>query len=280
MSKYVCSVCGYVHEGDAAPEVCPVCKVGSEKFNEQVGERSWAAEHVVGVAQGAREDIIMDLRANFEGECSEVGMYLAMARVAHREGYRCTGSNSWFASREKGGGSLRDECIHEIDLVMYLMGYPRPKYVVANESFVNQDLPARINKGGWVSFDKTIHKRDIESAIEGFVVLDNGASIRVRSSHILNTIHPARTIELIGEKSGMMIEKDGTLNMLELVDDCYVESKPDLPSGPSAEIQVQHFVDCIVNGIECKVKTSEAVILMEIIDALYKSASTKQPVIF
>lgn len=193
---------------------------------------------------------------------------------------RCTGSNSWFASREKGGGSLRDECIHEIDLVMYLMGYPRPKYVVANESFVNQDLPARINKGGWVSFDKTIHKRDIESAIEGFVVLDNGASIRVRSSHILNTIHPARTIELIGEKSGMMIEKDGTLNMLELVDDCYVESKPDLPSGPSAEIQVQHFVDCIVNGIECKVKTSEAVILMEIIDALYKSASTKQPVIF
>ena len=87
MAKYVCSVCGYVHEGDSAPEVCPVCKVGSEKFNEQVGERTWAAEHVVGVAKGVREDILMDLRANFEGECSEVGMYLAMARVAHREGY-------------------------------------------------------------------------------------------------------------------------------------------------------------------------------------------------
>ena len=87
MSKYVCSVCGYVHEGDSAPEVCPVCKVGADKFNEQVGERTWAAEHVVGVAKGVREDILMDLRANFEGECSEVGMYLAMARVAHREGY-------------------------------------------------------------------------------------------------------------------------------------------------------------------------------------------------
>ena len=85
--KFVCSVCGYVHEGDAAPERCPVCKVPAEKFNEQVGERQWAAEHVVGVAQGVREDIIKDLRANFEGECSEVGMYLAMARVAHREGY-------------------------------------------------------------------------------------------------------------------------------------------------------------------------------------------------
>lgn len=87
MSKWVCSVCGYVHEGNEAPEQCPVCKVGSDKFQEQTGAQSWAAEHVVGVANGASEDIIMDLRANFEGECSEVGMYLAMARVAHREGY-------------------------------------------------------------------------------------------------------------------------------------------------------------------------------------------------
>ena len=87
MKKFVCTVCGYVHEGDAAPEFCPVCKVPASKFNEMSEERSWAAEHVVGVAEGAPEDIIADLRANFEGECSEVGMYLAMARVAHREGY-------------------------------------------------------------------------------------------------------------------------------------------------------------------------------------------------
>ena len=87
MAKYVCSVCGYVHEGDEAPDVCPVCKVDSSKSVKQDEERTWAAEHVVGVAQGAPMDIIEDLRANFVGECSEVGMYLAMARVAHREGY-------------------------------------------------------------------------------------------------------------------------------------------------------------------------------------------------
>ncbi len=87
MKKFVCSVCGYVHEGDSAPELCPICKAPKEKFIEQGGEMSWAAEHVVGVAKGVPEDIIKDLRANFEGECSEVGMYLAMARVAHREGY-------------------------------------------------------------------------------------------------------------------------------------------------------------------------------------------------
>ena len=67
---------------------CPVCGVGADKFKKmEEGEMTWAAEHEVGVAKGVSEDIIKDLRANFEGECSEVGMYLAMARVAHREGY-------------------------------------------------------------------------------------------------------------------------------------------------------------------------------------------------
>ncbi len=87
MKKFVCSVCGYVHEGEAAPEKCPQCGAPASKFVEQSGEMNWAAEHVVGVAQGVSEDILADLRANFQGECSEVGMYLAMARVAHREGY-------------------------------------------------------------------------------------------------------------------------------------------------------------------------------------------------
>ena len=87
MKKFVCTVCGYVYEGDAAPAECPVCHVGADKFKEVSGEKTWAAEHVVGVAKGVSEDILADLRANFEGECSEVGMYLAMARVAHREGY-------------------------------------------------------------------------------------------------------------------------------------------------------------------------------------------------
>ena len=87
MKKFVCSVCGYVHEGDSAPAQCPQCKVPAEKFVEQSGPKSWAAEHIVGVAQGAPEEIMEGLRANFMGECTEVGMYLAMARVAHREGY-------------------------------------------------------------------------------------------------------------------------------------------------------------------------------------------------
>ena len=87
MAKWVCSVCGYTAEGDKAPDMCPVCKAGAEKFVKQEGELSWAAEHVVGVAKGADPEIISGLRENFNAECCEVGMYLAMARVAHREGY-------------------------------------------------------------------------------------------------------------------------------------------------------------------------------------------------
>ena len=87
MAKFVCTVCGYVYEGEAAPEVCPVCKAPDSKFKEMDTTMAWAAEHEVGIASDVPEDIKADLRANFEGECSEVGMYLAMARVAHREGY-------------------------------------------------------------------------------------------------------------------------------------------------------------------------------------------------
>ena len=88
MKKFVCPVCGYVYEGENPPEKCPQCGAPGSTFKEVKEEsKSWAAEHVVGIAKDVPEDILEGLRANFTGECSEVGMYLAMARVAHREGY-------------------------------------------------------------------------------------------------------------------------------------------------------------------------------------------------
>ena len=87
MKKFVCTVCGYVHEGDTPPAQCPICKVGADKFKEVVGEMQLADEHRLGCAQGVDPEIISMLRDNFTGECSEVGMYLAMSSVADREGY-------------------------------------------------------------------------------------------------------------------------------------------------------------------------------------------------
>ncbi len=87
--KYICTVCGYVHEGDAAPEKCPQCGVPASKFKEvdETAAVKFVTEHEIGVAKGCDEQMIADLNAHFAGECSEVGQYLAMARQADREGY-------------------------------------------------------------------------------------------------------------------------------------------------------------------------------------------------
>jgi len=87
--KWSCTICGYVSEGNEAPAQCPQCKAASDKFvaAQKDGGKTWVTEHVVGVAKGVDPRIIEGLKLNFAGECTEVGMYLAMARVAHREGY-------------------------------------------------------------------------------------------------------------------------------------------------------------------------------------------------
>ena len=87
--KWICTVCGYVHEGDTPPEKCPQCKQPAEKFKElkEEGEVNYASEHTIGIAKGVDPEILEGLKADFQGECSEVGMYLAMSRQADREGY-------------------------------------------------------------------------------------------------------------------------------------------------------------------------------------------------
>ena len=89
MKKWVCSVCGYVHEGENPPENCPQCSAAAEKFNEKqaVDGLTWADEHRIGIAKDVDSEVLEGLKANFTGECTEVGMYLAMARQADREGY-------------------------------------------------------------------------------------------------------------------------------------------------------------------------------------------------
>ena len=87
MKQWVCSVCGYVHTGDEAPDQCPQCKVPKDKFNEKVAFTGWADEHKIGVAKGLDAEVVQGLRDNYMGECTEVGMYLAMSRQADREGF-------------------------------------------------------------------------------------------------------------------------------------------------------------------------------------------------
>ena len=87
MKKFVCTICGYIHEGDAPPKECPIFKASADKFQELTEKLIWADEHRIGIAKDSIPEIIDDLRANFMGECTEVGMYIAMSRQADREGY-------------------------------------------------------------------------------------------------------------------------------------------------------------------------------------------------
>ena len=87
MKKFVCTICGYIHEGDAPPKECPICKASADKFQELNEKLIWADENRIGIAKDSIPEIIDDLRANFMGECTEVGMYIAMSRQADREGY-------------------------------------------------------------------------------------------------------------------------------------------------------------------------------------------------
>ena len=89
MKKWVCSICGYVHNGETPPDECPQCGASKDKFYEaqENDNLAWADEHRVGIAKDVDPDVLEGLKANFTGECTEVGMYLAMARQADREGY-------------------------------------------------------------------------------------------------------------------------------------------------------------------------------------------------
>lgn len=195
---------------------------------------------------------------------------------------RCSRSIGWFANRKLGGGILRDGCIHELDSVLYFMDYPKPISVVACETFINSDLPDKINAHGWDAYDKTVATKDVESAIEGFVTLDNGACIHVKASSVLNVVEESQYVEIAGEKAGLLFtpNKDTKLRFVEIDNDAFRELETKLDPMSGFYKMIGHFTDCVANGTECISKPEQAIILMQIIDALYESAKTGKPVVF
>ena len=197
---------------------------------------------------------------------------------------RCGASQGWLSNREKGGGTLRDECVHELDAALWFMGYPKPKTVVATESFVNSDLGERMKLEGWKTYHKINCERDVESVIDGFVVLDNGVGLHVKAASILNTVDENRVITVAGENFGAKIAPDENykmhLNLVEIADNTFVDSHPQLPASNPFKDMLKHFVDCVTNGTECLCRPEEAFTLMQVVDAMYESSKTGKPVIF
>ena len=196
---------------------------------------------------------------------------------------RTTNISGWFVDKKRsGGGMLMDAAIHEIDLVMYLMGYPKPKSILAYTSNINADLPKRLtgSSAGWKSATGEKCDRTVESMANGFVTFDNGACLSINTSHIQFT-KAGRFVEISGEKAGARIEGySGDVDMVHVENGYMTDFKPSFDKGDAFLAQMNHFVDCCVNGTECLVKPENVVTLMTVMENLYKSAELGKAIEF
>lgn len=197
---------------------------------------------------------------------------------------RCAEMQGWFGEKSKGGGCLRDVAIHELDLMLYFMGYPKVKSAVGFSTDVNTQLPSKLASGTsvWETGNKVSTKKDIENYISGYVTLENGSYIFLKSSFVLHTPNPGVYIEINGERAGACMEpfnKGKELYMVVEHDNLMHETKPNITVNDSYATEINHFVDCVANDTECICKADEAVMLMEVVDAIYKSSETGEAVV-
>ena len=197
---------------------------------------------------------------------------------------RCSMLRGWFVDKElAGGGVLLDAAIHRIDEAMYLMGYPKVKMVVGYSNNVNSDLPTKV-KGigeGWASCDVNDYKRTVESAAGGYVALENGACLFVKSGGVMYTVEQAGYIDLVGDKGGTRYTYGKAPKLVTNIDDYIYDMQPEISGNINPyNREVDHFIDCCINGTECIAPGWQAVEVMKIIDGIYKSAETGKPVIY
>lgn len=189
--------------------------------------------------------------------------------------------NGWFTDKERaGGGILIDGAIHQLDQVMYLMGYPKVKEVLGFTTTVNNDLAGKIKgmNASYVSSDVNRYERNVESMASGYVKLDNGAVITVKTGNICYSVTTGISLELTGKDGGAKLEGN-TVTLLSNIQDHMAETKPVIGNEPVAfEEQIHHFVDCCANGTPCICQGEQAIELMKIIEGIYRSAETGQSV--
>ncbi len=184
--------------------------------------------------------------------------------------------HGWFTDKERsGGGILIDGAIHQIDQVMYLMGYPKVKEVLGFTTTVNNDLAGKIKgtRATYVSSDVNRYERNVESMVSGYVTLDNGAVITIKAGNLCYSVTEGVSLELTGESGGAKLE-GSELTLLTNINGYMAETKPTVGTEPIAfEEQIDHFVDCCTNGTPCICKGEQAIELMKIIEGIYRSAS-------
>jgi len=210
-----------------------------------------------------------------------------IGEIYYAEAYRlnrCNNIGGWFVNKDKsGGGALIDGAIHEIDLALYLMGYPKAKSVKGFTSKINENLPDVMKGTGaiWNSADINKYNRTVESFASGYVHFENGACLYIKASWVLNCIDEGRGLELYGTKSGM--KYDGSkINILSADDTGYfLESSPILKDDVNFfNGEINHFVNCCLGKEELICTPEQGTEIMKIITAIYESAETGKEITF
>lgn len=210
-----------------------------------------------------------------------------LGEIYYAEAYRmqrCSKIGGWFCDKTRsGGGELMDAAIHQLDLLLYYMGYPKVKSIRGFTSDVNKDLPNHIKgiKNIYASVDNRRVERTVESFSSCYITFEGGKNLFLKAAQIANTLNPGTQFELLGDKGGACV-KAGQLSLLTLDESNYfVESQPVITEAPNNfHVEIQHFLDCCHNRTEPVSNAQQGAELIKILNAIYESAETGKEIIF
>ena len=273
--------------------VIDALKAGKKCLCEKPPARTLAeVERVVKTAEETGAFLMWAFVARFHPETKMLKEYIDagnLGKIYHAEALRLMRYaliSGWFLNKEKsGGGALIDNAIHEIDVAMYLMGYPKVKNVLGFSTDANIDLMGKL-KGmgsGYKVFDKNAYDCNVESMASGYVTLENGSCLYTKSGFVSYNLNQEIYIDLLGENGGVRYTRnpEKRINLLTNVNGYLLESSPVIKEKARAfENEINHFVDCCVHDTPCIVEMHQAIELMKIIEGIYRSADSGQPVVY
>ncbi len=192
----------------------------------------------------------------------------------------------WFMDKTKARGGVFFDCaIHEIDLALYMMGYPKIKSVTGSTSYINKDFTDKLNGHDirQYSLDAKKYDNTVETSASGYITFENGSYLYVKAGRVVLMPENDCVVQICGEKAGAALRGNGDrkLEIIELDSDNYLRDvKPSVDVMKPYNEEINHFVDCFMNGTECICKNEDVISLMEIMDAVYKSAELGKTVYF
>ena len=206
--------------------------------------------------------------------------------IYYAEAYRmqrCSQIGGWFRDMEKcGGGQMMDAAIHQLDILLYYMGYPKVKSVRGYTSYVNNDLPDKMDipASGYVSVDNKRIPRTVESFASAYITFEGGKNLFIKAAQVANTLNPGTQLELMGDRGGICFNHAG-IRLLTIEDNQFKETTPEIPDGIDHFAQeVRHFVDCCQGKAQCISPAHHGTQIMRILNSIYKSAETGNEILF